>query len=400
MLKTTRRQLLRAGSLATLMAGLPGRVAFAQAATDRCFVLIVLRGGMDGLSTVVPHGDPDYRQVRGTLALTAPGAGGAMADLDGYFGLHPALADLVPWYRSGMLLPIQAVATPYRERSHFDAQDLLETGLGQVGASDDGWLNRALSLMGGQRRLGLALGQTTPLVLRGSAPIATWSPEVLPTADDAFLELVSALYADDPLLAGAFGQGLEARAMTEMAVGDLDSDGRGSAQAQQRALVEAAGRLLRSPDGPRVAVLETGGWDTHAGQGAEDGRLARALNGLNQTLTVLRDSLGSVWSTTVVLAVTEFGRTVAVNGTGGSDHGTGGVALLAGPGVSGGRVAGDWPGLAPSALHEGRDLRPTTDLRAVLKAVLTDHLGLPRGDVDRYVFPGSAHLGPSRGLFG
>ena len=232
MLTTTRRRLLKTASLAALAAGLPGRAAFAQAETDNRFVLIVLRGGMDGLSTVVPYGDPDYRRMRGTLALTPPGEGGALSDLDGYFGLHPALADLVPWYRGGELLPIQAVATPYRERSHFDAQDLLETGLGRVGAAEDGWLNRALTLMGGQRRLGLALGQTTPLVLRGSAPIASWSPEVLPTADDAFLELVSTLYATDPALGSAFGQGLEARAMTDRALGDLDSRGRGSAQAQ------------------------------------------------------------------------------------------------------------------------------------------------------------------------
>ena len=396
----TRRRVLTAGTAAavaaSLAAGLPGRVALASAATDRRFVLVILRGGMDGLGAVPPHGDPDYRRARGALALAPPGTEGGPIDLDGYFGLHPALADLMPWYRSGALLPIQAVATPYRDRSHFDGQDLLEEGTERVGDAEDGWLNRALRLMGDGGRLGLALGHATPLVLRGAAPVMSWAPEVLPAADEAFLELVSALYASDPVLGPVLGQGLEARAMTDPVVGDLDGGGGG--RAAQRALVEAAGRLLQADDGPRVAVLETGGWDTHAGQGTHSGRLARALVGLTEALTLLRRSLGPAWDQTVVLVVTEFGRTVAANGTGGTDHGTAGAAFLAGPAVAGGRVAGDWPGLAQQALFEGRDLRPTVDLRAVFKAVLRDHLGLPATDLDRMVLPGTAGLPAMSGL--
>ncbi len=396
MLRLTRRSLLGTATAAAFTAA-GGRLALADAVTDRRFVLVILRGGLDGLSAVVPYGDRHYRSIRDTLALDDPMRGTGMADLDGFFGLHPALEPIAPWYRSGELLPVHAVATPYRERSHFDGQDLLENGTDRPRGAHDGWLNRAIGLLdGGERRLGLSIGQTVPLVLRGDQPVASWSPAVLPEANDAFLERLAMLYRDDSLFGPLLAEAVSADAMADSALAGMDRrGGRGGANAS--ALAQVAGGMLAAPDGPRIAVLEVGGWDTHAGQGTESGRLARGLNGLAEGMVALRDALGPAWSETVVAVVTEFGRTAAPNGTGGTDHGTGAAALLAGGRVTGGRVLADWPGLAMGALYESRDLAPTLDLRSVLAALLHEHMELPADAIDRVVFPGQA-VPPLSGL--
>lgn len=377
-------------------------VALAAAPTERRLVVVILRGALDGLAAVPPYSDPEYRRLRGALALAEQDG---ILDLDGRFGLHPALAPLHALYRSGEMTALHAVATAYRSRSHFDAQDILENGA--TGARDlkDGWLNRALGLMGGER-LGLAVGQSVPLILRGDMPVASWAPPEMPAADSEFLTRLAALYANDAVLGPALQQGLRAQAMADDALdGARQGQGRMSGERMYgraprpqplRAIAQPVGRLLAARDGARVAVIELGGWDTHANQGALNGQLANRLRDLGEGLAALKPALGSAWHQTAVAVVTEFGRTVAVNGTNGTDHGTGAAAFLLGGAVNGGRVIARWPGLGTSQLYEGRDLAPTLDLRAVMKGLLIDHLGLPADGVERVVFPGSRDVRPLR----
>jgi uncharacterized protein (DUF1501 family) len=408
-----RRALLHGLAAGTVTGTLPWRLALAapgRGRGDKRFVLVVLRGGMDGLGAVPPYGDPDYAALRGRLALPAPNQGdGAALDLDGHFGLHPALAPFHRWYADKQMLVVQAVATPYRARSHFDGQDLLENGTASPRGTSDGWLNRALTLVGstGSSRAGLALGQTVPLVLRGTTPVASWAPPTLPEPHADLVAKLILLYGNDPLLGPALIQGLAAHGMSSELIGDSNdmarkAKGPGAAAlrgpAGLKLAAEAAGKLLAAKEGPRVAVIEAGGWDTHAGQGAASGRLAQALGQLAEALSLFHGSLGAAWRDTAVLIMTEFGRTAAPNGTGGTDHGTASAAFLLGGAVAGGRVAGTWPGLAQSALFEGRDLAPTTDLRAIAKGVLAGHLGLPRDALDRVVFPNSQAIAPLGGL--
>ncbi len=376
-----RRHLLALGSAGLLSATSP-RLSLAAAGTDRRLVLIVLRGAMDGLGAIAPYADPDYKAARGALALAEPGQADGLLDLDGRFGLHPALAPLQGWWREGRMLAVHAIATPYRERSHFDAQDLLDNGGTQAGGRS-GWLNRALArLDGGGQGLGLALGQGVPLVLRGSVPVASWAPSPLPEGGPDFMERVAALYHADPVLGPALAAG---QGVTQMV--DGMEGGRPRDNKDRMALATTAGRMLSDADGPRVATLELPGWDTHVAQGTAKGRLANALGDLAETMVALRGAMQPVWDRTIMAVVTEFGRTVRINGSGGTDHGTAGVALLAGGSVQGGRVLGDWPGLRQDKLYQGRDLAPTTDMRALLKGMLSAHLGLSARDLDAAIFP-------------
>jgi uncharacterized protein (DUF1501 family) len=389
----------------TLLAGLavgamPARLALANAPTDRRLVMVVLRGGLDGLAAVPPWGDPGYRALRRDLALDPPGAVDGVLDLDGRFGLHPALAPIAPLYRSGELVVLQAVASPYRERSHFDGQDVLENGGARVGQLRDGWLNRALAALGRQAPPGLAFGRAVPLMLRGGVAVGSWAPSAFPDADAEFLQQVAALYRPDPLLSRALEQGLRTRAMADGALsGEDPMAGRGAGRiGELLQIAKVAGEMLARADGPRIATLEATGWDTHAQQGTARGPLANRLGDLAEALAQLKQGLGAAWRHSAVLVVSEFGRTVAPNGTGGTDHGTAGAAFLLGGNVRGGRVLADWPGLAPAQLHQGRDLRPTTDLRAVCKGLLVEHLGLDRAALERSVFPDSAAAAPLSGL--
>ena len=297
------------------------------------------------------------------------------------------MAPLHGLYGAGELTALHAIATPYRERSHFDGQDVLENGAHDALSADDGWLNRALGLLGdGERRLGLAVGQGIPLVLRGEAPVASWAPQQMPEADDGFLRHLSRLYATDPILGPALTEAVAARRMTDAVLGDSDMTGK-RRRADTSVLVKAASRLLADARGPRVAVFDIGGWDTHANQGTAQGQLANRLKGLGEALVGLKTGMGAAWSRTAVIVVTEFGRTAAANGTRGTDHGTASAALLLGGAVDGGRVVTDWPGLDRSRLYQDRDLAPTTDMRALFAAALIDHLGLPASDVAKRVFP-------------
>ncbi|HHQ14817.1 MAG TPA: DUF1501 domain-containing protein [Chromatiales bacterium] len=392
-----RRRFISTLGHGVLLAACPG-LSFARADTDSRLVLVILRGGLDGLAAVPPYADPGYAPARGSLVLPAPGSSASVLDLDGFFGLHPSLPKLHQRYRNGELAVLHAVATPYRERSHFDAQDVLENGMTAAGARRDGWLNRALAqLSPASSDAGIALGTTVPLSLRGPAPVTSWAPSRLPDPDDDTLERIAMMYANDALLAERLQEAREAGRIAEAGGMDVHGARRGGPGALNT-LAQAAGRFLAAPDGPRVAVLEAGGWDTHANQGAATGALARRLAGLDAGLDQLALSLADAWQHSVVIVVTEFGRTVAVNGTGGTDHGTAAAAFLLGGAVAGKRVLADWPGLSKKDRYQGRDLRPTTDLRAIFKGVLQDHFGLSRRVLDRDVFPDSAAVQPAGGL--
>lgn len=377
-----------------LLAGtlLPGRLAFGAAPTDNRLAIVILRGGLDGLDAVPPYADPNYRRVRPTIAVPPPGQEGGAIDLNGGFGLHPSLEALHQFYRQKQLLIVPAATTNYRARSHFDGQNLLENGSNKPYGLSDGWLNRALvHLNDGDRRLGLAVGHAVPLIMRGKTAVRTWAPSNLPVASDDFLSRLGYVYADDPLLSVALRQGMSSQASAANVMADMPAQQRGGPRAQAKLLAQAAGRLLAEPDGPRVAVLEVGGWDTHTNQA---NRLRNLLQQLGDGLTAFHDALGPAWEKTAVIVVSEFGRTVAENGNRGTDHGVGGLAMILGGAVQGGRIAGQWPGIAPGHLYEGRDVAPANDYREIFKAALRGHLGLDEAFIEDKIFPDSRKVLP------
>jgi uncharacterized protein (DUF1501 family) len=363
-------------------------------------IVLILRGALDGLATVAPLGDPDYVGLHGSIALASDGPHAAPM-LDSFFALHPSMPEFARMYREKHAAVIHAVSTPYRDRSHFDGQDVLESGFAGPGRVQSGWLNRALgALPRGDRVMGaLAVGPTTPLVLRGAAPTVGWAPVALPQADDDTAQRLVDLYRHrDPALASALSQGLQ---LDRTAQGeDMKPKPGTNVVGAMRQVSRGAAKLMSADDGPRIAALAFDGWDTHANEGGPVGRLALLLSGLDGALAEFESGLGGHWRDTVVVVATEFGRTARINGTEGTDHGTGTIALLAGGAVKGGRVIADWPGLKPASLYEGRDLAPTTDLRAVIKGVLRDHLGIADRVLAETVFPDSAAAKPMQGLVG
>ena len=394
----TRRSLLGATATLTAWAHIP-RYAHAAQGRDPRLITIVLRGALDGLSAVAPIGDPDYAALRKEIALLRDGSAPALM-LDSFFGLHPAMPNVARLYHQREALVFHAIATSYRARSHFDGQDMLESGMAKPGLVESGWMNRVLQALPAGERIpaqkGLGIGTTTPLIMRGKAPVLGWSPRALQRAEDQLTERVLALYRErDPHLASALENGLTADRISGRA-GALQ---RGNNLPEQMKMTAVgAARLMAEPDGPRLAALAFDGWDTHSNEGGATGPLARLLGGLDEALGAFETQLGPVWKDTVILVVTEFGRTAAINGTIGTDHGTGTVAFLVGGAVRGGRIVADWPGLKPAQLYEGRDLAPTTDLRAAMKGILVEHLGLPPDILRTRVFPGSELVLPMRGL--
>ena len=398
-LTTSRRALLLGGASFAAWAYVP---KFARAADGRDprLVVIILRGALDGLATVAPIGDPEYAPLHGSIALTSDGPHAGLM-LDSFFALHPSMPEFARMYRERHAAVIHAVATPYRDRSHFDGQDVLESGFSGPGRVQSGWLNRALEALpkGGRLTNGLAVGATTPLVLRGAAPTVGWAPAALPQADDDTAARLIDLYKHrDPALATALSQGLK---LEKTALGDDMKPKPGTNNVGAMRLVSrGAAKLMAADDGPRIAALAFDGWDTHANEGGPVGRLAQLLSGLDGALVELESGLGERWRDTVVVVATEFGRTARINGTEGTDHGTGTIALLAGGAVKGGRVIADWPGLKAANLYEGRDLAPTCDLRAAFKGVLRDHVGVSESVLAKNVFPDSAQVKPMQGLVG
>jgi uncharacterized protein (DUF1501 family) len=393
------------------------KLALAEGRDPR-FLVIVLRGALDGLAAVPPVGDPDWVRLRGDNAMTLQGATPALP-LDGHFALNPAMPNLHRMYQAKQAAIVHAVASPYRERSHFDGQDVLESGLTKPGAVDTGWLNRALAALqpaGGARgKEAFAVGPVTPLLVRGSAPVLSWTPPKLPPAtDDTMMRLLDLYNHTDPVLAKALEERIGLAAIAR-AGGIEMTPGKPKPQtapgqvppapvpgaAVRAYFAESAGaaaKFMARDDGPRVGALAFDGWDTHAAEGASSGRLFALLGALDGALAAVESGMGEAWKETVVAVITEFGRTARINGTEGTDHGTGTIALLLGGAVKGGRVIADWPGVAAANLYEGRDLKPTTDLRAVMKGVLRDHLRADERALADAVFPGSATIKPVGGL--
>ena len=391
--RPTRRGLLL-GLGASLAVG-PARLAFGAAPGDRRLVVILLRGALDGLYVVQPYGDPALEGLRGRLKLPEPGQEDGLLDLGGRFGLHPGLGRLRAMFSANEAAVLHAVAGPYRSRSHFEAQDMLESGGEQRLAS--GWLNRALEALprGGQgpdqARAGLAVGTSVPLLMRGLVPVGAYSPPGLERPAPELMYRLAALQESDSTLGRAFAEGMRSRGFASQALGMVENDRERSVFAN---LAGAAGRLMAEPGGPRVAAMELGGWDTHVQQMS---RILGPLRALDDGLGALKEGLGAEWARTAVLVVTEFGRTARVNGNMGTDHGTGGVAFVVGGAVAGGRVIADWPGLGEGKLFENRDLQPTQDVRAIAKGLLRDHLRLPEAAVAA-AFPGSDGVTGLNGL--
>ena len=419
-----RRFLFSTGALAASTV-LPN-VLFAQTGGSARLVVVILRGALDGLAAVPPYADPDYAGLRRELAIAAPGAADGALALDNTFGLHPSLGFLHERYLAGELVVFHAVASPYRDRSHFDGQNVLENGLTKPIGTADGWLNRALAALprgaGQPGERAVAISQNIPLILRGEAPVISKSPQVTPDVDEELLTRLADLYSKDDWFSARLSEAVQtekmvddggnmadAVAMTAPAVAKQPAVTQPAMEASTAAprtaapdrvsgVARMAATLMRSDGGPDVAVIEAGGWDTHANQGGVKGALAQRLAGLDQALRALADELGPLWPQTAVLVVTEFGRTAAMNGTRGTDHGTGGCAFLAGGAVRGGRVMADWPGLARTALFDNRDLRPTLDLRSVFKGVLDEHMHVGAKTLATRIFPDSSGARPLQGL--
>jgi uncharacterized protein (DUF1501 family) len=414
----SRRELLLASGTLFAWGYLP-KQALAEGRDPRLLV-IVLRGALDGLAAVAPVGDPDWIRLRGEKALTLQGATPGL-QLDSMFALNPAMPNLHRMYKAGAATIVHAVATPYRERSHFDGQDVLESGLPQVGSVTSGWLNRALGALepasraNPKARDAFAVGPIAPLIVRGPAQVLAWTPRRLPPAsDDTMMRLLDLYRHTDPSLARVLEErmglaaiagagGMEAAPKAQPGPPVQNGQLRPVAGAAQvRAyFAESAGaaaKFLAGSDGPRIGALAFDGWDTHAAEGAVGGRLAALLSALDGALAAIETNMRAAWQETVVAVVTEFGRTARINGTDGTDHGTATVALLAGGALKGGRVVADWPGLKESSLYQNRDLKPTADLRAVLKGLLRDHLRLGDKALAAAVFPDSSAVKPVSGL--
>jgi uncharacterized protein (DUF1501 family) len=405
----SRRALIAASGVLFAWPFLP-RIARAEGRDPRLMV-VVLRGALDGLALAAPVGDPDWVKLRGDKALTLEGKTPGLP-LDGFFALNPAMPNLHRLYKAGHALVVHAACTPYRDRSHFDGQDVLESGFARPAMASSGWLNRAFGTIEPEARVdrkgALGVGPVVPLVVRGPAPVLSWTPQrIVPASEDTLMRLIDLYQHSDPALARV----LQGRLGLMHLASDGNIDTLTPAQREQLAglaavrayFAEAAGnaaKFMARAEGPRVGALAFNGWDTHIDEGAVGGRLGNLLGALDGALAAIESGMGPAWNETVVVLVTEFGRTAHINGDNGTDHGTGTVALLAGGALKGGRVVADWPGLKEADLFEKRDLKATTDLRAVLKGVLKDHLRIEDKALAEAIFPDSAGAAPMKGLFG
>lgn len=393
-----RKFLLRATALGCSAAANPfvTPITLAAAPSDARLVVIILRGGMDGLDVVRPVGDTHFAQHRPTLSDA-----GSMSDLDGYFALNGHLNALRPLWQRGELAFAHAVSTPYRDkRSHFDGQDLLEAGTGMdvgLNAVRDGWLNRMLAHVPNiTARTAFAVGREDMIVLNGAAPVSSWSPNARLDLSPQGKRLLEGLYHDDPLFQEAGNTATELAEMlgaSESMVtggGDLEISGEMMASMQQagksaraKSLARFAGERMNEET--RIAAFSIGGWDTHRGQG---NGIRRALGELADAVTTLKSTLGANWQKTAIVAMTEFGRTARENGSKGTDHGTGGAMLMAGGAIKGGRIYGDWPGLGEGQLYQDRDLMPTGDVRNYAAHIMRGMFDLEASTLERVIFPG------------
>jgi uncharacterized protein (DUF1501 family) len=419
-----RRKALLAAAGAGFSVSFLGRSAYAAAEGDlarRKLVVVICRGAMDGLSVSPPIGDPDYAGLRGEIAIAGFGHPGGALRLDDMFGLHPKLVTVHALAMKGEARIAPAVATPDRARSHFEAQDVLESGASVVYGASSGWLNRAMEAMGPRKIAALSVGAQAPLLLRGKIQAASWSPGGLKGRDSRLPGILMDLYANDPLLGPALASGLQTEAMARTATavptptmaappaleamaapGMTPQQAAGQYAGAQagaaRTLGATLAKFMIEPGGPQIAALSLDGFDTHAAQGAAEGQLANRLAYLDAALDGLSTGLGPEWRNTVVIVATEFGRTARINGTKGTDHGTASTALVLGGGLRRGGIIGDWPTLQQARLFENRDTAPTLDMRSLFKGVLAEQLGVERRALDTSVFPDSADATPVRGL--
>jgi len=368
-----RRQILYAGLAGgALLLAVPSLLPAARPPGDRRLIFIIQRGALDGLQAVPAIGDPDFHAMRGVLG-EVPG----VQKLDATFGLHPSLAGIGKLYGQKQALLVHAVSSPYRDRSHFDGQNVLESGGLEPFDMDNGWLNRLMGLESGLNAISLSAG--VPLALAGPNPVASFEPAPVGRMNEPLLAKVSALYADDPQLHPLWTEAVDTR---RLALEIQQGEPRTATQAERLARLTTG--FLKAKDGPRIAMIETQQWDTHTQQIS---RLKNQFTQFDMLIAGLQAGLGDMWKNTLVIAATEFGRTVSINGTGGTDHGTGTVAMLFGGTVAGGRVVADWPGLKRAQQQDGRDLKPTTDLHAVISGAVADHFGLPPAKTAQTLFP-------------
>lgn len=393
----TRRQFLAGSAVGAASLLIWPRLTFAATGADSRFLFVLLRGGLDGLESVPPYGDPGYQAIRGALALS-PSAAKPAHKLDNVFALHPSFDYAAQLYAQGQFMPVVAAAPPYWGRSHFQAQNCVENGTAKPDGSQTGWLNRCIASMPGAD--GLACAAVMPLTMRGSAKVETWSPPLPTEVNPILLQRLQPLYAADTHLAAPFARAVAQQndsPVPEASAGMMAKDGRLGKKRQGGlpVMMGAAGGFMGKSDGPRVAFVEDDGWDTHANEAAI---VTRKIAELDAGLKAFQQAVGSMWNRTIVIVATEFGRTAHVNGTGGTDHGTGGSMFLAGGALHGGRVAGNWPGIGAGELYQQRDVHATTDFRAVFKGVLAAHLGLSESALASRVFPGSGSVMPLDGL--
>lgn len=374
----------------------PGMV-FANALTDKRLIVVILRGGMDGMAALAPYGDKNYESLRGDLSLNME----TLLRVDPFFGLHPSLEPLAKMYQAGEMIALPATATPYRERSHFDAQNVLELGSTKPNGLNSGWLNRLVSEINAQGGdLAMAFGQSLPQILRGQSAVNSWAPSALPDVSDDYISLIQKVYAHDEAFAGNLEKALNIQVQSMDALSGNEQKMTRQSRSPQAfvTMADAAGKWLARPDGPRIATLELGGWDTHVQQGTEGGRMANNLSLFARGIDALKEGLGPVWSRSIVVAITEFGRTARPNGNRGTDHGTAGTTFLFGGALKGGRIVHNWPGLKDTDLYQGRDLRPTIDIRSVMKGILQKHYGISQSALNQTIYPDSLHAKTLQGL--
>jgi uncharacterized protein (DUF1501 family) len=437
-LNVNRRSALLAAAGLGISVTFLGRAAYAAsegALAKRKLVVFICRGAMDGLSVSPPIGDANYHALRTEIAIAGFGQPNGALPLDDTFGLHPRLETVHALALKGQARIAPAIATPDRARSHFEAQDVLESGVSAVYGANSGWLNRAMGSLGATRTVhAMSVGPQEPLILRGPIEAASWSPGGIKARDPRLPQILTDLYANDPLLAPALAMGLQTEAMAAIATAPDPNAAPGqpaagmapaamgqpqqppgapsspqalqayAAQQQQQAATQARklgdtlAKFMLEPNGPQIAAVSLDGFDTHANQGAADGQLATRLRGLDAALDGLSGGLGPEWSNTVVVVATEFGRTARMNGTKGTDHGTASTALVLGGGLRKGGIIGDWPTLQEARLFENRDTAPTLDMRGLFKGVLAEQLGVERRALDTTVFPDSASIAPVTGI--
>ena len=396
----TRRGILAAAAgfgVTLQLAALPAIAADGDLA-KRKMIVVVCRGGLDGLSLAPPTGDADYTGLRGALALNE-----SALPLDGTFALHPQLTAVHALAKAGEARIAPAIATPDRARSHFEAQDVLETGAAGVYATTSGWLNRSVEVMSAHRKIdAMSVGPTAPLILRGKIQTASWSPGRTVDAEARLPMLLQDLYRNDPLLGPALARGMQTEVMAKDAaaqpagmMGQAPAQGAQAGRDAARSLGASLAGFMREPNGPQVAAISVDGFDSHANQ---TGLLNQRIAYLDAVLDGIHTGLGPEWKNTVVVVATEFGRTARVNGTGGTDHGTASTALVLGGALKTGGIVGDWPTLKANALFENRDVAPTLDMRGLFKGVLAEHMGVERTALDSAIFPESAAAKPVVGL--